>query len=144
MSAFVLTPAGLGLAKPIAASGASAVPHAPAVPARAVYRIVRDTSARFGAIVAVVVAHRTDLVSPPRVTLPSPGAKPRARAAARASLTPRHAVPAAAKRAASVVPFAVGVATPSEPPAQKYYSGLEGSALNADQKTFPSMAEVLS
>ena len=29
-------------------------------------------------------------------------------------------------------------------PTQKYYSGMEGKALNADQKQFPSMAEVLS
>ena len=115
MSAFVLTPAGLGLAKPIAASGASAVPHAPAVPARAVYGASRGTSARARLSPS---SWRTVLTSfpLPRVTLPSPGAKPRARARARASLTPRHAVPAAAKRAASVVPFAVGVATPSEPP----------------------------
>ena len=29
-------------------------------------------------------------------------------------------------------------------PQQKYYSGLNDQALDADQKTFPSMAEVLS
>jgi fatty acid desaturase len=33
--------------------------------------------------------------------------------------------------------------TLDEPPSQQYYSGMEGKALNADQKTFPSMAEVL-
>ena len=44
---------------------------------------------------------------------------------------------------------AVGVEVPTSAgnddlPQQKYFSGMEGKALNADQKQFPSMAEVLS
>ena len=46
------------------------------------------------------------------------------------------------------MPAAIGVEVPTtsggDVPEQKYYSGLNGQALDADQKEFPSMAEVLS
>ena len=75
--------------------------------------------------------------------------------ARRASISARKAVvPAGGKIAgssriatgrASVVPCAsASIPMDAEPPSQKYYSGMKGKALNADQKVFPSMAEVLS
>jgi hypothetical protein len=50
------------------------------------------------------------------------------------------------RRAASLVPTAIAVPTAGagDVPSQKYFSGLNGMALDADQKSFPSMAEVLS
>ena len=54
----------------------------------------------------------------------------------------------AASRRGALAPRAsaasVGAGAADAAPSQEYYSGMEGKALNADQKQFPSMAEVLS
>ena len=77
-----------------------------------------------------VVGARAALVPAGRVS----GAVSPARASSRRG--------APAPRASAASAASAGAADGA--PSQKYYSGMEGKALNADQKQFPSMAEVLS
>ena len=71
----------------------------------------------------------------PRVVVHSPASRRASPSSSSASRSAR--VVAASANAASA-------ASADDLPSQKYFSGLEGAALDADRKTFPTMAEVLS
>ena len=154
MSALAFSPAGLALASPLRATGEFPVEYRPAFSRPAAPRgpapLKRRPRSRFYPLLAspraldpptgASFAHLSPLITV--------GDKSTAgRVARRVAPRPGRA---SAKRAV-VVPTAVAsgtVATPSGDananPSQQYYSGMNGKALNAEEKEFPTMAEVLN
>jgi omega-6 fatty acid desaturase (delta-12 desaturase) len=95
---------------------------------------------------------REAALAPRRASAPRRGESraavlPRVVVHSRASRRASPSSSSSASRSARVVgasATAASAASAGDLPSQKYFSGLEGAALDADRKTFPTMAEVLS